>query len=371
MKYLLLIGLLLLAACTPPNITPITYTAPIPLAPDNVEFIDSDMVIEWQWSSLQANQVFALRVWYETETPQELWLADTQTNIQPMIDSYSQAVGTFYWQVAVVNLNSDGGFESLASEWSEVVTLHRVRRFTLEPLPVAEQSEMARYINSQEFESAFELANFTRDFIHHNTNITPQGDATYAGDFSDAAQLIFDYSQGAGEAPQLYCDGMSTAMLTVFREVGIESRLIFLYSEVSDWFSQHTFLEVFNPDTQQWEVHDSSYNLYFVDTVTGERASIERLVFGDLETLVGCTTDGTCSREALSDSVEKYLSAFRTGHVPDEVWINPNRLNISQRITGQENNNFPEFVARMTGHAQRNLIFRFDSWETLATEETD
>ena len=213
------------------------------------------------------------------------------------------------------------------------------------------------------------MANFTRDFIHRNTDITQQGD--YAADFSDAVQMIFDYSQGESDAPQLYCDGMSTAMLTVFREVGIESRLIFLYSAASGWFSQHTFLEVFNPDTQQWEVHDPTFNLYFVDTVTGERASIERLVFGDLETLAGCATDGTCSREALTDSVEQYLAAFRTGHVPDEVWINPNRINISQRITGQENNNFPEFVARMTGHNQRNLIFRFDSWETLATRETD
>ena len=116
MKYLLWIGLMLLAACTATNITPTTaYTAPIPLVPYNTEFIDSDMVIQWEWSGLQANQVFALRVWYETETPQELWLADTQTNIQSMIDSYSQAVGTFYWQVAVVNLNSEGGFESLAS----------------------------------------------------------------------------------------------------------------------------------------------------------------------------------------------------------------------------------------------------------------
>src|SRR5690606_5344635 len=103
-----------------------------------------------------------------------------------------------------------------------------------------------------------------------------------------------------------------------------------------------------------------------MDTESGERASVERMVFGNLDTLVGCSTDGTCSRQALNDSVAKYLSAFRTGDAAGTVWVNPNRLNISQRITGQENNNFPEFVSRMIGIPQRNIIFYFDSWESVS-----
>ena len=52
-----------------------------------------------------------------------------------------------------------------------------------------------------------------------------------------------------------------------------------------------------------------------------------------------------------------------------EVWVNPNRINISTRNTGQENNNFPEFVSRMTGIPQREIIFRFDNRETIPEPE--
>ena len=255
----------------------------------------------------------------------------------------------------------------MGSEWSEVVTLHRVRRFTLEPLPLDMQSDIAQLVSAQDLESSFEIANYTRDFIHHNTNITRQGD--YDADYSDAMQQVFNHSQGTGDAPELYCDGMSTGMLTTFLELGIESRLVFLYGQASGWYSQHTFLEVFNSDTQRWEVHDPTFNLYFMDTETGERVDVERMVFGDIETLVGCNTDGTCSQAALQDSVVNFLGAFRTGHDTGEIWINPNRINISTRNTGQENNNFPEFISRMIGIPQRDIIFHFDTWETLPTPE--
>ncbi|MDQ7036825.1 MAG: hypothetical protein Q9P01_18925 [Anaerolineae bacterium] len=367
MKHLIWIFIIIVVACTPTTSSEPSYTAPIPLSLAESEFIDSDIVASWEWSELEQNQVFALRVGYEDDPPQDLWLADKQVNIQSMIDSYSQAVGTFYWQVAVVNTSTEGGFDSMGSEWSEVVTLNRVRRFTLEPLPSEIQSDMARYISEQGFTSQFEIANFTRDFVYTNTDISRQGD--YAADFSDAMQSVFNHWANATDAPQLYCNGMSTGMLTVFQEVGIESRLVFLYGAVSGWFTQHTFLEVFNSDTQRWEVQDPTFNLYYVDTETGERVSAERMVFGDLDTLVGCNTDGTCSREVISETVEEYLGAFRSGHAADEVWINPNRLNISQRITGQENNNFPEFISRMTGIAQRDIIFHFDSWESIDTPD--
>ena len=365
-RRLIWICLLIVAACTPAAITTennVNYTAPIPMTVGEIEFISSDVVVSWDWPALNDNQIFALRVWYEEDTPQEVWLAESEAHIQDMIDSYSRDVGDFHWQVAVVNTSDDGGFDTMGSEWSPVITLHRVRRFTLDPLPPELQSDMARYILAQGFTSQFELVNFTRDFVHQHTNITTQAD--YGADFGDAMQEVFNHARGEGDAPELYCDGMSTGMLTVFHESGIESRLVFLYGQASGWYSQHTFLEVFNSDTQQWEVHDPTFNRYFVDTVTGERASANRMVFGDLDTLAACDTDGTCSRQALSDSVEAYLGAFRTGHSVDEVWINPNRMNISTRNSGQENNNFPEFISRMTGIPQRQLIFRFDTWEAL------
>ena len=44
-----------------------------------------------------------------------------------VIDDYAQAEGEYHWQVAVINLNADGDFDSLSSEWSAIQTLYRVR----------------------------------------------------------------------------------------------------------------------------------------------------------------------------------------------------------------------------------------------------
>jgi hypothetical protein len=262
----------------------------------------------------------------------------------------------FHWQVAVVNTNDEGGFESMGSEWSAIRTLNRVRRFTLDPLPVEMQSDMAQYISAQEFDTPFEMINFTRDFIHNHTTIQAEGD--YAVDYSDAMQLVFNHFQGIGEAPVLYCNGMSTGMLTIFRELGLESRLIFLFAEARGWIARHTFLEIFNTETQQWEVHDPTFNLYFVDIETGEHATVERMIFGDLDTLVGCNTAGECSHTALAESVQDFLGAYTIGHGSSgEYWVNPDKLDITRRVSALENNNFPEFVSRLSSIPQRDLIF--------------
>jgi len=368
MRHLILLLILLCTACTPQQSEPPVHnqlSAPLLLSPaPNVEFITSDQTMTWEWPELQAEQVFVLRVWFgeDSAAAQEIWLAEKQHNIQDMVDAYSRDVGAYYWQVAVVNRNAEGGFDSMGSDWSEIRTMQRVRRLTLEPYPLEAQSDMARYFSQQDFATQFDLINALRDFIHENTDATQQ--LSYEADYSDAMQMLFNHSQGISAAPQLYCDGMSTGMLTILRELGIESRIIYLYGEGNGWINQHTTLEVFNTETQHWEVHDTTFNRYFIDTETGERASIERLVFGNIESITGCTTAGTCDPQALTDSIGIYLGALRYGYTP-EVWVNPNRLNISRRVDAHDNHNFPEFIANLSGFQQRDLIFHFDTWETL------
>ena len=76
----------LIAACTSATPEPVNnaYTAPLPISLGDVEFITPDVMVEWDWPALDENQVFALRVWYEEEALQEVWLVETQADIQQM-----------------------------------------------------------------------------------------------------------------------------------------------------------------------------------------------------------------------------------------------------------------------------------------------
>ena len=147
-------------------------------------------------------------------------------------------------------------------------------------------------------------------------------------------------------------------MLTILKELGVESRLVFLYRSDPGWLNQHTVLEVFNPDTQFWQTHDLSKDIYYADGESRIRVDAESLLFGPHDDIVGCPiTGGPCSAD-LSAPGLAYFGAMKYGFAY-EVWVNPDRFDLSARFEGQENQNLAEFIG--DGHPQRVTI-RTDSW---------
>jgi len=355
---LVLIGLL--AACAPiaPNESP---AAPRPIAPlTGTVFVESDLLLRWDWQPLADDERYVVRLWPQAEQDdnfQEIWTTQPEAAAQSLIDAYSQATGDFYWQVAAIQTTTDGAFAGMVSEWSRPQRLTRLRRLPVEPLPVAQQSDAARYITARA-ESPADLIDVARDFVHSYSAINTDAPLDYAADYSDALSQMMAYANDEGEPPQLFCNGLSTAMHTVLRELGIESRLIFLYGEVPGYFAQHTFIEVFNPQTQAWEAHDPTYNVYFVDASSGQRATVARMVFGSLATVHTCDAAGTCQADTMPDLVRETLAAFRYGYT-NEVWVNPDRIDISARFDGLDGRNLPELISERP----HTLIFRFDNWE--------
>ncbi|MCA9894062.1 MAG: hypothetical protein KC615_13830 [Anaerolineae bacterium] len=372
MRRLLAITLcLIMAACTPiefaadisPTATDLpAVPQPIPVSA-NGTFVDSDITLGWTWRDLADNERFVVHLWYGdgADNYREVWSEAASISAQEQIDSYGRDVGAFHWQVAALKVNASGGFSEMASEWSEVQTLQRVRRMPIDPLPASEWSDMARHLHEQGYASIGELLHYTRNFVHDNTNIGEDNAASaherFAADYSDAAQMMIDYAEGNIDAgPGLWCDGMTTAMHTVLAELGIESRLIFFYGQVPGYISQHTMIEVFNADTQLWELHDPTFNLYFVDGAGGI-ASVERVVFGNLDSVTACDASDDCTKDNLA-IVQDYFDAFRYGY-SNEFWVNPDRFDVSVRVEAFDNRNLPEFL---TGNS-RDFIFHFDSWE--------
>ena len=338
----------------PPN----SQIAPVPLAPlSGSEFVDSDITLSWSWApGLAENQVYALRIWADDRPHQEIWTVDSIVGVSEIIDSFSLDFGNFYWQVGVVRLDAAGGYEAMGSEWSSVVELRRLRRPSLPVTPYDEMSATARHFHDLEL-SASQLIDAVHLFVHQNSKTNEQ--LSYSPDYSDAVELMYEHSRGeTNEMPRLLCDGRSTAMLTILKELGIESRLIFLYKSVPGWISQHTVLEIFNPDIQFWQIHDVADDFYVVDEPTGIRVNAESILFDNHDDLVGCPVDGgPCSAE-LAEGAISYFEALRYGRT-FEVWVNPDRFNLSERFGGQEDQNLAEFIGK--GDPQR-VSFRMDSW---------
>lgn len=341
---------------------PIEQTSPELISPANgSEFVESDVTLEWSWQlDLKDNQRYVARIWAEERDPQEIWTEDTSLSVKDTIDSFSVELGTFFWQVAVVNTNDEGGFDSMGSDWSEPFTLERKRRLSMSAKDYDEMSPAAQYFHDLDL-SVSETIDAVHRFIQTNSILDQQ--KTYDADYSDAIDLMFDYAQGeTEEQPFLQCDGRSTAMLTTLRELGIESRLVFLYRPVPGYLSQHTTLEVFNPDTQRWQVHDLNWDFYYIDADTQERVSAERILFGSRETLLGCPMEGgDCTYDVMEESAS-YFNALRYGYT-FEVWVNPDRFELSNRFEGQDGKNLAEFLS---GDEPTRVIFRLDNWESPA-----
>ncbi|MCY4071810.1 MAG: hypothetical protein OXG60_10960 [Chloroflexi bacterium] len=343
----------------PQHDSPISQSAPALIAPfDGSEFVESELELEWRWDAgLNENQFYALRIWTAELAYREIWSEETRVSVAEVIDSYSVDLGSFYWKVAVVNVDAAGNFDSMGSAWSEEFHLRRVRHLSILPRQYADMSGIAQQIFDQNL-SPTEIVDETHRFIQANS--IPDLQKDYDADYGDAIALMFEYSQGrSDDRPHLLCDGRSTAMLTILAELGINSRLVFLYSPVPGYLAQHTVLEVFNPERQTWQVHDLAWDFFYVDLESRERVSAERILFGPHENLAGCPiAGGACNALVMRESVG-YFDAMRYGW-SYELLVNPDRFPISRRFEGQDGQNIAEFIS--DGYPQKVTI-QMGSWE--------
>ncbi len=321
----------------------IAQSAPEAIAPAHQSvFVDSDIALGWSWEAgLEANQFYALRLWAEDRPHQEVWTQEDELSVKQTIDSFSIDFGAFHWQVAVVNVDADGAYAGMGSDWSAPRTLQRLRRLPIAATAYSEMSAAARHFHDQGLD-ATALIDSVHRFVAEHSLLEEQ--LSYAPDYSDALELMFNYAQGATEQrPQLLCDGRATAMLTLLRELGIESRLVFLYQSLPGWLNQHTVLEVFHPGLQRWQTHDVAAEFTFANVTSGARVSAARILYGPPDDLVGCPiAGGDCTVELMLSRLG-YFSALRYGFT-FEVWANPDRFDLSQRFEGQDNMNLAEYI---------------------------
>ena len=150
--------------------------APILIDPaDNSEFVESNLEVAWNWRpKLELSQRFAVRVWTEGRPYHEIWTIDTHINVKNEIDSFSVDLGSFFWQVAVVNVDSKGVYSSMASEWSNRYELRRVRRLSISANDINAMSDIARQIDEQNL-SPSEIVDRVHQLCRSTASLTCKG----------------------------------------------------------------------------------------------------------------------------------------------------------------------------------------------------
>ena len=86
---------------------------------------------------------------------------------------------------------------------------------------------------------------------------------------------ILAHARGTRAEPvPMECASRSNVMGAVLHALGYETRRIALFDTDTENLKGHTFLEVLNPLTGQWESQDPLYDIYWIKKGTSARASV-------------------------------------------------------------------------------------------------
>lgn len=129
----------------------------------------------------------------------------------------------------------------------------------------------------------------------------------------DIPQLMQRMSKNAtniqNPKPHMECTTRTAVMYHLLRAFNIRSRPIVLYSDDEYENKSHTYLSVYNPDTNKWHAQDPDYNVFWLNRNTNERASTRDLLFNPVrKTFVPCHNSEDCGYDSEIDPVVPYFS---------------------------------------------------------------
>src|SRR5262245_23202376 len=96
---------------------------------------------------------------------------------------------------------------------------------------------------------------------------------------------ILAHARGLSTEPaHMECSTRSTLMTRILHTLGYDTRIIAIFDSGTN-LESHSFLEVMNPQTGQWETQDPDYDIYWRRQGAGERISLADMAeaIGDIE----------------------------------------------------------------------------------------
>ena len=144
-----------------------------------------------------------------------------------------------------------------------------------------------KFIESQCFHSEAERIDFIRDWVYRNSihKIDAEHDE-YASDISRVLSMLWRSHQTSKDYPHLSCGPRAYAMKAILDDLRIPNRIIMIFADNYFEINAHTFLEVFDRDTRNWELQDPDFDIYYIDVHNQKRLPGAALIWGDLNSVI-------------------------------------------------------------------------------------
>lgn len=168
------------------------------------------------------------------------------------------------------------------------------------------------------------------DKLRRNRNLSAEG-------------MIAHAAGKRSEPVHLECSRRAALMSSVLRSLGYKTRVIYVFdtdANSSGELKSHTFIDIFNPSTRNWESQDPHYNIFWKSVASGDRVSVFEAP-EDLSKIEPC--DGKrCGWDLVSD--EGKASAKIRG-----------LIDIVSAVDKSAN----QRISRFTSRADRSRVFTF------------
>lgn len=197
-----------------------------------------------------------------------------------------------------------------------------------------EAERTIKLIDIPEDISVSEKTDIIRQFVHENSEHNMDKEFySYWHDVPHMLSLMKRHKQNPlFQKPHAECSARSAMMYWLLQVMEIKSRIVVIRPD-EDVTMSHTFLEIYNPQTQKWEISDPWYNLYWVFREDSRRAGVEDLLTYPIEeTFDVCRTTNECGHIPLADAMpERFELAIFLDlekNMPRHV-INPERFSVN------------------------------------------
>lgn len=138
--------------------------------------------------------------------------------------------------------------------------------------------------------------------------------------------------------PSMECFARSVTMRQTLAAQGVQSHNVVMIRP-HDAFPDHVMLEVLNPESGHWEMHDPSFNVVLADAASYTPLSLPELIAAPLENIIPCR-GAVCSWDLVSwegrpvSIIRNYLGAAAirpsTGTPAERFYINKQRFDLDQ-----------------------------------------
>ncbi len=165
----------------------------------------------------------------------------------------------------------------------------------------------------------------------------------------------------SSEPAHLDCQPSCRALASILNYLGFQTRLVALLTDDYDFVASHALVEVLNPDSGKWELQDPLYNLFFYNSLSGERVSAIDIVFNGTEKIIPSNGHlhgwdkvmtnkfSTATPMILKDHYFEILG-YRYVTRKCFVFINKDKVSLTKRFDKNDNLNIIEFINKVYGN---------------------